>query len=168
MSSLTRLALALAALLAWACTKPAPGADAETALIAGEDSLRARYVRQFTCPASVPREWRRRDGVPLADWECSALVATAAALKRAEAQPGYVRDWARLPLRCAHVIAFRYPELRPDGTFSPLQGYWSVEFLNSRAQGARGIVYVPSGTLEVQPLNNEFVAPLEELCRAGL
>jgi len=93
------------------------------------------------------------------------LVATAAAFERAAQQPGYLRDWSQHPLHCARVTAMRFPELRPDSTLSPLQGLWSVEFWNAQGQGARGVVHVPSGALEVVPLDNEFGASLEELCR---
>ncbi|WP_206044513.1 hypothetical protein [Gemmatimonas groenlandica] len=60
----------------------------------------------------------------------------------------------------------RFIELNRHGAPASLQGYWSVEFINTQGQGARGVIQVPSGALEVSQLDNEFNVPIEELCPA--
>jgi hypothetical protein len=150
--------------LAWSCTAPeAPGRELPP-LIGGELGLRAQFVQQFPCPSPAPLGLPARVVPRGDDWECSAVVATMAAFNRAAQRPGYLQEWSRAPVRCVKVFSMRYPELRRDGSFGPLEGFWSVEFWNVAGQGARGIVEVPSGTLDVVPLDNEFNTPLAERC----
>ena len=152
--------------MAWSCTAAPPRDAKPSPLIEGETELRTRYVQQFPCPSPRPvglgsRPVSRRD-----DWECSAVAATAAAFARAAIRSSYLAEWSRVPVRCVHVIPMRFIELNRKGAQGSLQGYWSVEFWNIRGQGARGVIQVPSGALEVSQLDNEFHASIEELCPA--
>lgn len=160
---LRRLTLALGC--AAACSAPEQHTRDTLQLVEGEAALRARYVHAHRCPSPVPAQWRLRDTSASGAWECSALVASAEAIKEAAMRDSYLAEWGRAPMLCARAIAFRFPELRADGTFSPPIGYWSVEFRNVRGQGARAVIHVPSGAVEVGRLDNEFNMPLDALCR---
>jgi hypothetical protein len=150
--------------LAWSCTAPETPGRELAPLIAGELGLRAKYAQQYPCPSPAPLGLPARTVPRGDDWECSAVVATMAAFIREAQRPGYLQEWRRVPVRCIKVFPMRFPELRRDGTFGPLEGFWSVEFWNAVGQGARGIVQVPSGALEVYPLDNEFGMSLDEHC----
>ena len=69
-------------------------------------------------------------------------------------------------MRCVQVIPMRFIELNRKGAPASWQGYWSVEFWNTRGQGARGVIQVPSGALDVSQLDNGFNTSIEELCPA--
>lgn len=152
--------------IAWSCAGPPSRTSEQPQLIEGELALRARYVQRFPCSSPVPAGLASRETRRVVDWECSAVVATVAALDSAAKRPGYLADWREAPVRCVHVIPMRFIELNGKGAQGSLQGYWSVEFWNTRGQGARGLIQVPSGALEVIQLDNEFVASLDELCPA--
>lgn len=159
-----RVACVLA--IAWSCTAPPPSDANSSPLIKGEAELRARYVQQFPCPSPRlvglgSRPVSRRD-----DWACSAVGATAAAFARAAVGSSYLAEWRRVPVRCVQVIPRRFIELNRKGAPASWQGYWSVEFWNTRGQGARGVIQVPSGALDVSQLDNEFNTSIEELCPA--
>lgn len=152
--------------IAWSCAAPPPHASEPAQLIEGEVALRTRYVQRFPCSSPVPVGLRSRETPRANDWECSAVVATVAALDSAAERPGYFSEWSEVPVRCVHVIPMRFVELNGKGAKGSLQGYWSVEFWNTQGQGARGVIQVPSGALEVFRLDNEFGASLDEHCPA--
>lgn len=152
--------------IAWSCAAPLPQAAEPPQLIEGEVALRAHYVQRFPCSSPVPVGLASRETPRANDWECSAVVATVAALDSAAKRPGDLADWGEVPVRCVPVIPMRFIELNGSGAKGSLQGYWSVEFWNTHGQGARGVIQVPSGVLEVSPLYNEFGVSLEKHCPA--
>lgn len=150
--------------VAWSCTPSSPRNPEHPSLIVGEVALRADYLKRFPCPSTVPAGLGTRTMPRGDDWQCSAVVATAAAFARAVQHSSYLTEWSRDSVRCVHVIPMRFTELNSSDAQGSLKGYWSVEFWNTRGQGARGVIEVPSGTLDVGPLYSEFGVPLEKHC----
>ncbi len=121
-------------------------------------AILAEFAKSDPCPRTIPGAWLQLDSAMAKSPLCSLLAVTARHLSTSE-NPRF-RSAAAHPV-CVLIAPFDFAD--SDGKSDGF-AYWSVEFYVDSLGGGRGVVDRRTGEIWIVPSNNEFGAPLEELC----